>query len=39
MLVEEVHHRAQMTAVMRVMGLEPPPFPGREWVELGVGQG
>lgn len=38
MLVEEVHHRAQMTAVMRVLGLQPPPFPGKAWVELGVEQ-
>ncbi|HJV91777.1 MAG TPA: DinB family protein [Holophagaceae bacterium] len=39
MLVEEVHHRAQMTGVMRLFGLEPPPFPGQGWVELGVPQG
>ncbi len=38
MLVEEVHHRAQMTGVMRLFGLEPPPFPGQAWVELGVPQ-
>ena len=38
MLVEEVHHRAQMTAVMRVMDLEPPPFPGQAWVELDLPQ-
>lgn len=38
MLVEEVHHRAQMTAMMRVMGLEPPPFPGQAWVELDLPQ-
>ncbi len=38
MLVEEVHHRAQMTAVMRLFGLVPPPFPGKAWVELGIPQ-
>jgi uncharacterized damage-inducible protein DinB len=38
MLVEEVHHRAQMTGLLRLFGVEPPPFPGREWVELGVPQ-
>jgi uncharacterized damage-inducible protein DinB len=38
MLVEEVHHRAQMTVLMRVFGLEPPPFPGKGWVELGIPQ-
>lgn len=38
MLVEEVHHRAQMTVVMRLFGLEPPPFPGQAWVELGIPQ-
>lgn len=38
MLVEEVHHRAQMTVVMRLFGLEPPPFPGQGWVELGIPQ-
>lgn len=39
MLVEEVHHRAQMTCVLRLFGAEPPPFPGQAWVELGIDQG
>lgn len=38
MLVEEVHHRAQMTCLLRLFGQEPPEFPGREWVELGIAQ-
>lgn len=38
MLLEEHHHRAQMTQVLRFAGLEPPPYPGRAWVELGVAQ-
>jgi uncharacterized damage-inducible protein DinB len=39
MLVEEVHHRAQMTCVLRLFALEPPPFPGQAWVELNIDQG
>ena len=36
MLLEEQHHRAQMTMALRLAGLEPPEYPGREWVELGM---
>lgn len=36
--VEEVHHRAQMTFTLRLFGIEPPPFPGQAWVELGISQ-
>ena len=39
MLLEEHHHRAQMTQVLRLAGLQPPPYPGQAWVELGVDQG
>lgn len=39
MLLEEQHHRAQMSLVLRLAGLEPPPYPGQAWVELGVDQG
>ncbi|HET6331308.1 MAG TPA: DinB family protein [Holophagaceae bacterium] len=39
MLLEEQHHRAQMTMALRLAGLEPPPYPGQAWVELGVDQG
>ena len=39
MLLEEHHHRAQMTMALRLAGLEPPPYPGQAWVELGVDQG
>jgi uncharacterized damage-inducible protein DinB len=39
MLLEEHHHRAQMSQVLRLSGLEPPPYPGQAWVELGVDQG
>ena len=38
MLLEEHHHRAQMTQLLRLAGLEPPPYPGQAWVELGVEQ-
>jgi uncharacterized damage-inducible protein DinB len=38
MLIEEVHHRAQMTVVLRLFGIEPPAFPGKAWVELGISQ-
>ena len=36
MLLEETHHRAQMTCTQRLFGLEPPEYPGRAWVELNV---
>ena len=36
MLLEETHHRAQMTAALRGFGLEPPDYPGQAWVELGL---
>ncbi|HET8715065.1 MAG TPA: DinB family protein [Holophagaceae bacterium] len=39
MLLEEQHHRAQMTQLLRLAGAEPPPYPGQAWVELGVDQG
>ena len=39
MLLEEQHHRAQMTQRLRLAGAEPPSYPGRAWVELGVDQG
>ena len=39
MLLEEHHHRAQMSQLLRLAGQEPPPYPGRAWVELGVDQG
>ena len=39
MLLEEHHHRAQMSQLLRLAGAEPPPYPGRAWVELGVDQG
>lgn len=39
MLLEEHHHRAQMTQLLRLAGIEPPPYPGQAWVELGVDQG
>lgn len=38
MVLEEQHHRAQMTQLLRLAGIEPPPYPGRSWVELGVAQ-
>ena len=38
MLLEEHHHRAQMTQLLRLAGIEPPPYPGQAWVELGVDQ-
>lgn len=38
MLLEEHHHRAQMTQALRLAGIEPPPYPGQAWVELGVDQ-
>ena len=39
MLLEEHHHRAQMTQLLRLAGIEPPPYPGQAWVELGIEQG
>lgn len=36
MLLEETHHRAQMIQALRILGLEPPEYPGRAWVELGI---
>jgi uncharacterized damage-inducible protein DinB len=36
LLLEEQHHRAQMTQILRLNGVEPPPYPGQAWVELGV---
>ncbi len=39
MLLEEQHHRAQMTLLLRLGGIEPPPYPGQAWVELGADQG
>ncbi|HJU84053.1 MAG TPA: DinB family protein [Holophagaceae bacterium] len=36
MLLEETHHRAQMTCTLRLFGLEPPDYPGQAWVELGL---
>lgn len=38
MLLEETHHRAQMTFALRLFGCEPPEYPGRAWVELGISQ-
>ena len=38
MLLEEHHHRAQMSQLLRLAGVEPPPYPGQAWVELGVEQ-
>ena len=38
MLLEEQHHRAQMTQLLRLAGSEPPPYPGQAWVELGIDQ-
>ncbi|HTL98999.1 MAG TPA: DinB family protein [Holophagaceae bacterium] len=38
LLLEEQHHRAQMTMALRLAGVEPPPYPGQAWVELGVEQ-
>lgn len=38
LLLEEQHHRAQMTLALRLFGVEPPEYPGRAWVELGVDQ-
>lgn len=38
MLLEEQHHRAQMTMALRLAGLEPPPYPGQAWVELDTDQ-
>ena len=38
MLLEETHHRAQMTLALRMVGLQPPEYPGQAWVELGVPQ-
>ncbi len=35
-LMEEQHHRAQMTQMLRLSGLEPPAYPGQAWVELGL---
>lgn len=39
MLLEEHHHRAQMTMALRLAEIEPPPYPGQAWLELGVDQG
>ena len=39
MLLEEHHHRAQMTMAMRLAEIERPPYPGQAWLELGVDQG
>ena len=39
LLLEEQHHRAQLSQLLRLAGLEPPPYPGQAWVELGVDQG
>lgn len=39
LLLEEHHHRAQMSQLLRLAGLEPPPYPGQAWLELGVDQG
>ena len=36
LLLEETHHRAQMTLTLRLFGSDPPPYPGRAWVELGL---
>jgi uncharacterized damage-inducible protein DinB len=36
MLLEETHHRAQMILQLRLLGFDPPEFPGRAWAELGV---
>ena len=36
MLLEETHHRAQMILQLKLLGLDPPDFPGRAWAELGV---
>ena len=38
LLLEEQHHRAQMTMMLRLAGVEPPPYPGQAWVELGLAQ-
>lgn len=38
MLLEEHHHRAQMSQLLRLAGHEPPPYPGQAWVELGIPQ-
>ncbi len=38
MLLEEHHHRAQMSQLLRLAGCEPPPYPGQAWVELGIPQ-
>lgn len=38
MLLEEHHHRAQMSQLLRLAGYEPPPYPGQAWVELGIPQ-
>lgn len=38
LLLEETHHRAQMTLTLRLLGCEPPAYPGQAWVELGVAQ-
>ncbi len=38
LLLEETHHRAQMTSILRIFGGTPPDYPGRAWVELGVVQ-
>jgi len=36
MLLEEQHHRAQMTMALRLAGVEPPEYPGQAWVQLGM---
>ncbi|MBS1784545.1 MAG: DinB family protein [Acidobacteria bacterium] len=38
MLLEEHHHRAQMSQLLRLAEIEPPPYPGQAWVELGIPQ-
>lgn len=38
LLLEEHHHRAQMSQLLRLAGFEPPPYPGQAWVELGIPQ-
>ena len=38
MLLEETHHRAQMSCLLRLSGLQPPDYPGQAWVELGIPQ-
>lgn len=36
LLLEETHHRAQMTLTLRLLGGTPPTHPGQAWLELGV---